>query len=78
MYLIDYFNVVAYGQVGSSPPSVFRGVSYTSFSVDQVFSMNPMVSSYSLLATIPVPFVYIMPQSFPRVPLSFSNHLVTL
>jgi len=68
MYLINYVNVVACGQVGSSPPSVFRGVRFTSCSIDQVLSMNPLVSSYSLRATIPVPYVYITPQSHPRVP----------
>jgi len=34
MYRTNYVNVVAYGQVGSSPPSVFRGVMFTSCSVD--------------------------------------------
>jgi hypothetical protein len=78
MYLINYVNVVACGQVGSSPPSVFRGVRFTSCSVDQVFSMNPLVISYSLPVTIPVIYVYIKPQPHPRVPLSFSNHLTKL
>jgi len=41
MYLINYVNVVACVQVGSSPPSIFRGVRFTSCPVDQVFSTEP-------------------------------------
>jgi len=67
MYLKNYVYAVACGQVGSSPPSVFRGVRFTSCSVDQVFSLNPLASPYSLPATIPVAYVYITPQSHPRV-----------
>ena len=40
MYLINYVNVVVCGQVGSSPPSVFRGVRFTSCPVDKLFSWN--------------------------------------
>ena len=36
IYLINYVNVVVCGQVGSSPPSVFIGVRFTSCPVDQL------------------------------------------
>jgi hypothetical protein len=49
--------------VGSRPPSVFRGVRFTSRPVDQLFSLNPLFSSYSLPETVPLPYVYITPQS---------------
>jgi len=78
MYIIHYVNVIVCGQVCSSPPSVFRGVRFTSCPVDQVFSLNRLVSSYSLPETVPVPYVYITPQSRPPVRSLFSNHLITL
>jgi len=77
MHLINYVIVVVCGQVGSSPPSVFRGVSLTSGPVDQLFSLNPLVSSYSLPETVPLPCVRITPQSHPPVHSSFSDHLIT-
>jgi len=58
----------------SSPPSVFRGVRFTSCPINQVFSLNPLVSSYSLPETIAVPYVYITPQSHSRV----HHSLITL
>jgi hypothetical protein len=55
MYLINYVNV-AFGPVGGSLPSVFRHVRFTSCPVKRVFSLSPLVSSYSLRETIPGTF----------------------
>jgi len=77
MYLINYVNVIECGQVSSRPSSVFRGVRFTSRPVDQLFSLNPLVTSYSLPETVPLPYVYITPQSHSPVYSPFSNHLIT-
>ena len=76
MYLINYINVVVCGQMSSSPPSIFRVVRFTFCPVDHLFSLNPLVSSCSLPETVPLPYVYITPQSHPPVHSPFSNHLI--
>jgi len=61
--------------VGSCPSSVFRVVRFTSRPADQVFSLNPLASSYSHPETVPLSYVYVTPQSHAPVHSSFSSHL---